>query len=43
MLTLIGVQLLGLGLLAEMIIRAHFESANRTPYSIAEKIGFERK
>jgi glycosyltransferase involved in cell wall biosynthesis len=39
----IAVQFLGLGLLAELIIRTYFESSARHPYSITKKIGFERE
>lgn len=37
---LLGVQSLGLGLLAELIVRTYFESQNRAPYPIARRIGF---
>lgn len=37
-----GIQLLGVGLLAEIIVRTYFESRGRTAYVVAERIGFER-
>jgi hypothetical protein len=42
-LSVVGVQFVVLGLLAELIIRTYFESRNETPYSIAKKIGFGRE
>ena len=38
--SIIGIQFLVLGLLAELIIRSYFESRGKLPYSIAKKIGF---
>ena len=37
---LLGVQSLGMGLLAEVIVRTYFESQSRSPYPIAERLGF---
>lgn len=37
----IGVQFLGLGLIAELIIRTYFESQNKKAYSIAKRLGFD--
>jgi glycosyltransferase involved in cell wall biosynthesis len=37
---LIGVQSLGLGLLAELVVRTYFESQGRAPYPIARRINF---
>jgi len=37
---LLGVQSLGMGLLAEIIVRTYFESQGRSPYPIAERLGF---
>jgi glycosyltransferase involved in cell wall biosynthesis len=37
---LLGVQSLGLGLLAELVVRTYFESQGRTSYPIAKRIGF---
>ena len=37
---LLGVQSLGLGLLAELVVRTYFESQGRAPYPIARRIGF---
>lgn len=38
---LMGSQSLGLGLLAEIVVRTYFESQNKPTYPIAERIGFE--
>jgi len=43
MLYLIGAQFVGLGLLAEIIVRTYFESQNKPSYPVAERIGFDRK
>ncbi len=40
---LLGVQSLGMGLLAELVVRTYFESQGRSPYPIAERLGFERE
>lgn len=40
MFTVIGVQFLGMGLIAEIIIRTYFESQDKTSYSIASRLGF---
>ena len=37
---LLGVQSLGMGLLAEIIVRTYFEAQGRSPYPIAERLGF---
>jgi glycosyltransferase involved in cell wall biosynthesis len=37
---LLGVQSLGLGLLAELVVRTYFESQGRTSYPISKRIGF---
>lgn len=37
---LLGVQSLGMGLLAETLVRTYFESQGRSPYPIAERLGF---
>jgi Ethanolamine utilization protein EutJ (predicted chaperonin) len=37
---LTGVQLLGLGIVAEMIVRSYYESEGKTPYSIHSREGF---
>ena len=36
----IGIQFIALGLLAELIIRTYFESQDRRPYNVSERIGF---
>lgn len=38
---LIGIQLILLGLLAEIVVRTYYEINNRPPYFVKEKIGFE--
>ncbi len=42
MLVVISIQFLGLGLVAELLVRTYFESQSRTPYRIAKKVGFEK-
>lgn len=37
---LLGAQSIGLGLLAEIVVRTYFESQGRSPYPVAERIGF---
>ena len=37
-----GIQLLGVGLLAEIIVRTYFESRGRPAYVVAERIGFSK-
>src|SRR5580698_506621 len=37
---LMGVQSIGTGILAELIVRAHFESQKKTAYAIAARVGF---
>jgi glycosyltransferase involved in cell wall biosynthesis len=37
---LMGVQSIGTGILAELIVRSHFESQQKTAYSIAARVGF---
>jgi glycosyltransferase involved in cell wall biosynthesis len=39
---MVGVQLLGTGLLAEIMIRAWFEASNRAAYTIVERIGYSK-
>ncbi len=39
---LVGVQFLGIGILAEIIVRIYFEQQGKRPYSIAARSGFER-
>lgn len=41
MFNVIGVQFLGMGLIAEMIIRTYFESQDKVSYSIASRAGFD--
>jgi len=38
--SLMGVQSIGTGILAELIVRAHFESQKKTAYAIASRAGF---
>jgi glycosyltransferase involved in cell wall biosynthesis len=40
---LMAMQFIGAGLLAEMIIRTYFESQGKPSYSIAARIGFDRR
>lgn len=40
-LIMVGVQLVAMGVLAEMLMRIYFESQNKKSYQIAEKINFE--
>ncbi|MES2505048.1 MAG: glycosyltransferase family 2 protein [Myxococcota bacterium] len=40
---LTGVQLVGLGIVAEMIVRSYYESDGKRPYSIQSKIGFDQE
>jgi glycosyltransferase involved in cell wall biosynthesis len=40
-LVLVGIQLLALGLIADMLMRTYFESQNIRPYIISKKIGFK--
>jgi glycosyltransferase involved in cell wall biosynthesis len=37
---LIGMQSIGTGILAELIVRTHFESQRKTSYAIASRVGF---
>ncbi len=37
---LIGMQSIGTGILAELIVRTHFESQRKTTYAIASRVGF---
>ncbi len=41
--TVLGVQFIVMGLLAELLIRNYFETSNRAPYSILKKLGFDGK
>ena len=43
MLFLTGFQLIGTGILAEVIVRTYFESRDKTAYTIASRAGFESK
>jgi len=38
---LMGMQSIGTGILAELLVRTYFESQSKTPYSIASRAGFE--
>jgi hypothetical protein len=40
MATLVGVQLLATGLIAELIVRTYFESQDKRAYSVADRVGF---
>lgn len=40
LLIVVGVQLVVMGIIAEMIMRTYYESQNKAPYSIKEKINF---
>ena len=40
LLIIVGVQLIVMGIIAEMIMRTYYESQNKTPYIIKEKINF---
>ena len=40
LLTIVGVQLIVMGILAEMIMRTYYESQQKEPYLIQEKINF---
>lgn len=40
---LMGVQSIGTGIVAELLVRTYFESQGRTPYTIASRAGFERE
>ena len=37
---LMGMQSIGTGILAELIVRTHFESQRKTTYAIASRVGF---
>jgi dolichol-phosphate mannosyltransferase len=41
LLLIVGVQLIALGVVAEMIMRTYYESQNKDPYAIRGKINFE--
>ncbi len=41
LLIMVGVQLVAIGIIAEMIMRTYYESQDKTPYLIKEKINFE--
>jgi glycosyltransferase involved in cell wall biosynthesis len=43
MATLVAVQLMGTGLLAELIIRTYYESQDKQTYSVASRTGFDRR
>jgi glycosyltransferase involved in cell wall biosynthesis len=40
---LMGMQSIGTGILAELLVRTYFESQSKTPYSIASRAGFDRE
>src|SRR6185295_5858874 len=40
---LLGMQSVGTGILAELIVRTYFESQGKTAYTIAARAGFERE
>jgi len=40
---LMGMQSIGTGILAELLVRTYFESQAKTPYSIASRAGFEHE
>ncbi|HMJ56156.1 MAG TPA: glycosyltransferase family 2 protein [Polyangiaceae bacterium] len=40
---LMGMQSIGTGILAELLVRTYFESQSKTPYSIASRAGFEQE
>jgi Gpi18-like mannosyltransferase len=40
---LMGMQFIGTGILAELIVRTYFESQGKTAYSIASRAGFDRQ
>jgi dolichol-phosphate mannosyltransferase len=40
---LMGMESIGTGILAELLVRTYFESQAKTPYSIASRAGFERE
>ena len=40
---LMGMQFVGTGILAELMVRTYFESQNKTAYAIAERVGFQPK
>jgi len=40
---LMGMQSIGTGILAELLVRTYFESQSKTPYSIASRAGFEHE
>jgi glycosyltransferase involved in cell wall biosynthesis len=40
---LMGVQSIGTGILAELIVRTYFESQGKTAYTIASRVGFPRE
>jgi glycosyltransferase involved in cell wall biosynthesis len=43
MFTLMGVQFLGIGLIAEIMVRTYFESQHKTAYSISETANLDRR
>jgi hypothetical protein len=40
---LLGAQFLGLGLIAEIIIRTYFEARGKNAYSIRDAVGFDEE
>lgn len=41
LLSVVGVQFIGIGLIAEIIVRTYFESTDKTAYSVVERFGFD--
>lgn len=42
LLVIVGVQFIGMGILAEILMRIYYESQNKAPYVVKEKINFHR-
>lgn len=42
LLIIVGVQLIGMGILAEMIMRVYYEAQNKAPYVVRETVNFEK-
>jgi len=42
LLIIVGVQLVGMGILAEMIMRVYYETQHKAPYVVRETVNFER-
>jgi glycosyltransferase involved in cell wall biosynthesis len=41
LLIIVGVQLIGMGILAEMVMRVYYEAQNKAPYVVREKVNLE--